>query len=75
MHIDWGSLGLVFGTSLVAVVVVSVVFGLGVLGLSRSDASRTAQSTGGGAFRITAGIAFAICALVAVFGVYLITVN
>lgn len=71
MHIDWGALGSVFLIALVAVVVVTGLFAVGVRGLAIRITARENGASGTGA--LTAAVTcFAVCAAVVVCGVYLI---
>ncbi|MEV5303269.1 MULTISPECIES: hypothetical protein [Amycolatopsis] len=71
MHIDWAALGSVFVTALAAVAVVTGLFAVGVRGVAaRADARETGASGTAGA--VTAGVCFAACAAVVLYGIYLI---
>ncbi|MEU8590433.1 hypothetical protein AB0C59_26035 [Streptomyces sp. NPDC048664] len=72
MHLDWTALGKVTAVSVSATVAVVVVFALGVLGLSRSEAARAGN---GGARTLgvaQAALCFLACAAVVTYGIYLI---
>ncbi|WP_410594539.1 hypothetical protein [Amycolatopsis sp. lyj-23] len=71
MHIDWGSLGLVFVVALAAVVVLTSLFSFGVVGLSQRDSAREAGGSGSGPLA-GAVICFALCAAIVGYGIYLI---
>ncbi|MBE8520774.1 hypothetical protein ILP97_25365 [Amycolatopsis sp. H6(2020)] len=71
MHIDWGSLGLVFLVALASVVVLTSLFSFGVVGLSQRDSARTAGGSGTGPLA-GAVICFALCAAIVGYGIYLI---
>lgn len=71
MHIDWGSLGVVFVIALVSVVVVTSLFSFGVVGLSQRDAAREAGGSGGGQLAGSV-LCFAACAAIIGYGIYLI---
>lgn len=66
-----GAIGSIAGASLGAIIVVVVLFGLGVLGMSRYE---TARANGNSATLVAAGVgaAFAVCVAIALFGLYLI---
>jgi hypothetical protein len=74
IQIKWSGLVKVAEVSLVFGVGIVVVFALGVIGMSRAEAARTAPS--GSSARVTglaiAGIAFAACAAAALYGLYLL---
>ncbi|KAA9165485.1 hypothetical protein FPZ12_005260 [Amycolatopsis acidicola] len=71
MKIDWAALGSVFLISLVAVVVVTGLFAVGVRGLAARATAREGGTSGGGPF--TGAIAcFAVCVAVVGYGIYLI---
>jgi hypothetical protein len=71
VNIDWGALGIVFVIALVAVVVVTGLFAVGVRGLS---ARVTARGSGGsGSLGLTGAVlCFAVCVAVVAYGIYLI---
>ncbi|MGW3963188.1 hypothetical protein ACWED2_25455 [Amycolatopsis sp. NPDC005003] len=71
MHIDWGSLGLVFLVALGAVVVLTSLFSFGVVGLSQRDAARESGAAGTGPLA-GAVVCFAACAAIVGYGIYLI---
>ena len=71
MHIDWGSLGLVFVVALGSVVVLTSLFSFGVVGLSQRDSARSAGGSGTGPLA-GAVICFALCAAIVGYGIYLI---
>ncbi|WP_410572126.1 hypothetical protein [Amycolatopsis sp. cmx-4-61] len=71
MHIDWGSLGLVFVVALAAVVVLTSLFSVGVVGLSQRDSAREAGGSGSGPLA-GAVLCFALCAAIVGYGIYLI---
>ncbi|WP_290053294.1 hypothetical protein [Amycolatopsis solani] len=71
MHIDWGSLGLVFAVALASVVVLTSLFSFGVVGLSQRDSAREAGGSGSGPLA-GAVICFALCAAIVGYGIYLI---
>ncbi|MGW4063624.1 hypothetical protein ACWEGE_35430 [Amycolatopsis sp. NPDC004747] len=71
MHIDWGSLGLVFVVALGAVVVLTSLFSFGVVGLSHRDAARSAGGSGSAPLA-GAVICFALCAAIVGYGISLI---
>nr|WP_225957316.1 hypothetical protein [Amycolatopsis lexingtonensis] len=71
VHIDWGSLGLVFVVALASVVVLTSLFSFGVVGLSQRDAAREAGGSGSGRLA-GAVICFALCAAIVGYGIYLI---
>ncbi|MEU6341431.1 MULTISPECIES: hypothetical protein [unclassified Streptomyces] len=68
MHLDWSALGEVAAVSTGVTVGVVVVFALGVLGLSRAEASRDGATLS----YATAGLCFLACAAVVAYGIYLI---
>jgi hypothetical protein len=74
MNIAWSALGTVFAASLGAVAAVVVLFGLGVLALSQYSTAR-AQGSAATASAVGAGLAFVICAIVALFGIVLIVLK
>jgi hypothetical protein len=74
IEIQWSGLAKVAEVSLLFGVGIVAVFTLGVLGLSRAEAARSARS---GSFArttgfATAGIAFAACAAALGYGLYLL---
>jgi len=74
ISIHWADLFKVAEVSLAFGVGIVVVFALGVIGLSRLDAARAGEAStrariGGVAL---AGLAFAVCASAALYGLYLI---
>ncbi|HVW43726.1 MAG TPA: hypothetical protein VHC18_20495 [Amycolatopsis sp.] len=71
MKIDWVALGSVFLIALVAVVVVTGLFAVGVRGLALRTTAR--ESGAGGTGGLTAAVVcFAVCAAIVAYGVYLI---
>ncbi|WP_028932776.1 hypothetical protein [Pseudonocardia spinosispora] len=81
MHVKWAELGDVFLVGLGTTVVVVVLFSLGVSALgaraaaldSHMDQPAGAHSYGGvGGATAVAGACFLVCALVVIYGVYLI---
>lgn len=71
MHIDWGSLGLVFVVALGSVVVLTSLFSFGVVGLSQRESARETGASGAGPLA-GAVICFALCAAIVGYGIYLI---
>ncbi|MFE7269635.1 hypothetical protein [Streptomyces sp. NPDC057623] len=72
MNLDWSALGQVAAVSLAVTVAVVVVFALGVLGLARHEGARE-ESGGTSALGVAqAGLCFVACAVVVVYGIYLI---
>ncbi|WP_372669658.1 hypothetical protein [Amycolatopsis kentuckyensis] len=71
MHIDWGSLGLVFVVALGSVVVLTSLFSFGVVGLSQRESARETGASGTGPLA-GAVICFALCAAIVGYGIYLI---
>ncbi|MEV4056117.1 hypothetical protein AB0J55_33330 [Amycolatopsis sp. NPDC049688] len=71
MHINWGSLGLVFVVALASVVVLTSLFSFGVVGLSQRDSAREAGGSGTGPLT-GAVICFTLCAAIVGYGIYLI---
>ncbi|GAB3156058.1 hypothetical protein GCM10027258_61910 [Amycolatopsis stemonae] len=71
MHIDWGSLGLVFVVALGSVVVLASLFSFGVVGLSQRESARESGDSGTGPLT-GAVICFALCAAIVGYGIYLI---
>ncbi|GLY65537.1 hypothetical protein [Amycolatopsis taiwanensis] len=69
-----GAIGSIAATSLAAVIAVVVLFGLGVLGISRYETAR-ANGSRGLLNAVGAGAAFMVCLAIAVFGLYLIVVK
>jgi hypothetical protein len=71
MKIDWSALGSVFGVSLAVTVALVGLFTLGVVGLSKREATST---RGGSAVTATAGAyaCFALCAAAVAYGIFLI---
>ena len=78
MDIDFASLGLVAGVSLAAGVVVVAIFALGVRAWSLREGGQDGGSGATGASRpavlptIAAVLCFAACALIVLYGIYLI---
>lgn len=74
ISINWADLGKVAGVSLAFGAGIVIVFALGVLGLSRLETARATEGTS--AVRVTgfvqAGLAFAVCAAAAGYGLYLL---
>jgi ABC-type nickel/cobalt efflux system permease component RcnA len=71
MSVKWGSLGEVFVISLGATVVVVVLFAVGLLAASaRQTAAERGRPTGAGTAAAVA--CFACCALIVLYGLYLI---
>jgi hypothetical protein len=68
------AIGSIAAASLGAIIVVAVLFGLGVLGISRYEAAR-AHGNSGSLSAVGAGAAFVACLTIAVFGLYLIVVH
>ncbi|MGW4033522.1 hypothetical protein ACWEFL_30210 [Streptomyces sp. NPDC004838] len=71
MKIDWAALGSVFGVSLVSTVVVVGLFAVGVVALSKQEATEA----GGGSTalaRTGAYACFGLCAAAVAYGIYLI---
>lgn len=71
MHINGGSLALVFVVALGSVVVLTSLFSFGVVGLSQRDSAREAGGSGTGPLA-GAVICFALCAAIVGYGIYLI---
>ncbi|KDN23410.1 hypothetical protein [Amycolatopsis rifamycinica] len=71
MHINWGSLGLVFVVALASVVVLTSLFSFGVVGLSQRDTARESGASGTGPLA-GAVVCFAACAAIIGYGIYLI---
>jgi hypothetical protein len=65
------AIGSIAGASLGAIVVVVVLFGLGVLGMSRYETAR-AHGGGGSLSAVGAGVAFVVCLAIGLFGLYLL---
>jgi hypothetical protein len=61
-------------TSLGAITVLVILFGLGTLAMSRRDKART-QGGCGSLSAVGMGVAFAACAVIALFGLYLTIVR
>jgi hypothetical protein len=74
MHIDWSAIGSVAGTALAAIMVVAVLFGLGTLSMSRYTRAR-AQGDAGTLNAVGAGLAFAGCVAIGLFGLFLTVVR
>lgn len=78
MHIKWNALAQTAGISFGVTVAVVAVFALGILALSRREASLSAreggQASGGGKPALLAGAyaCFAVCAAAVVYGLVLI---
>lgn len=71
MKVDWAALGAVFAVSIGVVLGLVVLFSVGLRGLSAREAAR--ESGGNGVSgTITAGLSFTACAVVVLFGLYLI---
>ena len=71
MHINWGSLGIVFVVALASVVVLTSLFSFGVIGLSQRESARETGASGTGPLA-GAVICFARCAAIVGYGIYLI---
>lgn len=65
------AIGSIAAASLGTMIVIVVLFGLGVLGISRYETAR-ANGNAGSLSAIGAGAAFAACVAIALFGLYLI---
>jgi uncharacterized membrane protein len=74
MHIAWNAIGSVAATSLGAIVIVVVLFGLGAIGMSRHERART-QGNSGALSAVGVGAAFVVCIAIALFGLYLTVVR
>jgi multisubunit Na+/H+ antiporter MnhG subunit len=74
MNIAWNAIGSVAAVSLGTIVVVSVLFGIGALGVSRYERAR-AQGNGGTLSAVGVGVAFLACVAIALFGLYLTVVR
>ncbi|GAA2750961.1 MULTISPECIES: hypothetical protein [Kitasatospora] len=75
MQIKWAALGQTAGVSLAITLAVVVVFALGNLALSRREAAAeagNANSAKGTAALVAAGVCFAACAGVVLYGISLI---
>lgn len=72
MKIDWAALGSVFVIALVAAVVITSLFAVGVRGLAARETAREGGGNGGTAGLTSAVICFAICVAVVGYGIYLI---
>lgn len=71
MHIDWSALGEVAVVSIGVAVGVVVIFSLGVLSLSRRET--VTERGGDGTVALTGAVlCFAACAVVVLYGIYLI---
>jgi hypothetical protein len=71
MKVDWMALGAVFAVSIGVVLGLVVLFSVGLRGVSAREAAR--ESGGNGVSgTITAGLSFAACVAVVLFGIYLI---
>jgi hypothetical protein len=71
VHINWGSLGLVFVVALASVVVLTSLFSFGVVGLSQRESARAAGGSGSGPLA-GAVVCFAACLAIVGYGIYLI---
>jgi hypothetical protein len=71
MKVDWAALGAVFGVSIGVVLGLVVLFSVGLRGMSAREAARERGGNGTTA-TVTAGLSFAACAAVVLFGLYLI---
>jgi hypothetical protein len=71
MKVDWMSLGVVFAVSIGVVLGLVVLFSAGLRGLSAREDARESGGNGVNG-TITAGVSFAACAAVVLFGLYLI---
>jgi hypothetical protein len=71
VHIDWGSLGLVFVVALASVVVLTSLFSFAVVGLSQREAARESGGSGTGPLA-GAVLCFALCLAIVGYGIYLI---
>jgi hypothetical protein len=71
VHIDWGSLGIVFVIALGSVVVLTSLFSFGVVGLSQRESAKEAGASGTGPLA-GAVLCFAVCAAIIGYGIYLI---
>lgn len=71
MKVDWAALGAVFAVSIGIVLGLVVLFSVGLRGMSAREAARERGENGvNGA--VTAGLSFAACTVVVLFGLYLI---
>lgn len=74
MDIKWDGLARVAGVGAAFAIGGAVIFALGVLGLSRANTARDAGQSGtarvGGL--VVAGVAFAICAALVLYGLWLL---
>lgn len=71
MKVDWSALGAVFAVSTGVVLGLVVLFSVGLRGLSAREAAREGGGNGVSG-TIAAGLSFAACAVVVLFGLYLI---
>jgi len=71
MKVDWIALGTVFAVSIAVVLGLVLLFSVGLRGVSAREAARENGGTGVGG-TVTAGLGFAACAAVVLFGIYLI---
>jgi hypothetical protein len=71
VHVDWGSLGIVFVIALGSVVVLTSLFSFGVVGLSQRESAKEAGASGTGPLA-GAVVCFAVCAAIIGYGIYLI---
>ncbi|MGW4805912.1 hypothetical protein [Kitasatospora sp. NPDC004272] len=72
MNIKWAALAETTGVSLLVTLAVVVVFALGNLALSRREAAVTAGTGKGVPALVAAGVCFAACAAVVLYGISLI---
>jgi hypothetical protein len=71
MKVDWSALGAVFAVSIGIVLGLVVLFSVGLRGMSAREAARERGGNGVNG-TVTAGLSFAACAAVVLFGLYLI---
>lgn len=74
MHIAWSAIGSVAATALGAIVVLTVVFGLGTVAMSRHQVARS-HGDSGVPSAVGLGAAFVICLAIGLFGLYLTIVR
>lgn len=74
MHIAWTALGSVAATALGAIIVLTVLFGLGTLAMSRYERAR-ARGYAGALSAVGVGAAFVACVAIGLFGLYLVVVR
>jgi hypothetical protein len=70
MNIAWSAIGSVAAISLGTIIVVTVLFGLGTLGMSRYEKAR-AQGGSASLTVVGMGVMFVACVAIGLFGLYL----